>query len=258
MELEYYKEYFDLERGHWWFVAREKIIMTQIKLMQTKNNLPKENLKILNIGCGTGRSSEYLSQFGEVTSLEYDKFCCEFTTAKTGLKIINGSITELPFSDNEFDLVCAFDVIEHVEDHKKGVEEMKRVCKNNGINLITVPAFMNLWGEHDEINHHFRRYSLLEIKNLYKDATGNGSELFSTYFNFFLFTPILLFRKLSNLLKGILKRKGSGSDFGAVNTGFANNLLMQLMYSENIFLKRRIKLPFGVSILFTWKKEPDS
>jgi hypothetical protein len=56
------------------------------------------------------------------------------------------------------------------------------------------------------------------------------------------------------LLKGILKRKGSGSDFGAVNTGFANNLLMQLMYSENLFLKNKIKLPFGVSILFSWKK----
>jgi SAM-dependent methyltransferase len=154
-------------------------------------------------------------------------------------------------------LVCAFDVIEHVEDHKKGVEEMKRVCKTNGVNLITVPAFMSHWGEHDEVNHHFRRYRLFEIKNLYKDAVGNGSELFSTYFNFYLFLPILFFRKISNLLKGILKRKGSGSDFGAFNPGLANTLLFNLMYSENLFLKNKIKLPFGVSILYSWKKNAD-
>jgi len=257
MEHNYYKQYFDLERIHWWFVAREKIIISQIKLLLQQNKLNKDNLKILNIGCGTGRSSEYLAQFGEVTSLEYDKFCCEFTSKKTGLTIINGSITELPFNDNKFDLVCAFDVIEHVEDHQKAVDEMLRVCKINGINLITVPAFMSMWGKHDEINHHFRRYRLYQIKKLYSPYIKAGKEFFSSYFNFYLFIPILLFRYFSKIINFFITPKTMVSDFGNFNTekpGVINNFLQNILLAENYFLIKKIPLPFGVSIIYSWKK----
>ena len=129
MQHDYYKEYYDLERNHWWFVAREKIIVNYIKLMIENKSLNNKDLKILNVGCGPGRSSQYLSDFGVVTSIEYDKDCCKFASERTGLEIFHGSITELQFEENTFDLVCAFDVIEHVEDDKLAVSEMKRVAK---------------------------------------------------------------------------------------------------------------------------------
>ena len=93
MQHDYYKEYYDLERQHWWFVAREKIILNYLKKIIAAKIVTKQDLKILNIGCGPGRSSQYLSSFGEVTSIEYDKECCEFASERTGLQIINGSIT---------------------------------------------------------------------------------------------------------------------------------------------------------------------
>ena len=191
MQHDYYKEYYELERNHWWFVAREGILSNYIQQLIQQEKLPSADLKILNVGCGPGRSSEYLSKFGKVTSIEYDKFCCEFASEKTGLEIINGSITELPFSDNSFDLVCAFDVIEHVEDDLLAVNEMKRVVKDEGIIFITVPAYMSLWSHHDEINQHFRRYKLHEVDRLFK-FDKNGKTIFSSYFNFFLFLPITL------------------------------------------------------------------
>lgn len=252
MQQDYYKEYYNYERQHWWFVAREKLIIQAIKshVLVLNNNV---SFRILNIGCSTGRSSEYLAQFGEVTSLEYDKECCDFTTQKTGLQIINGSITELPFKDKSFDLVCAFDVVEHVEDHTKAIEEMKRVADNNGILFITVPAFMSLWSHHDVINHHYRRYKSNEIKKLF-NSNNDGRELFASYFNFFLFPPIYLVRILSNYLKLGEKRSGSGSDFETFNPGILNKILYSIMNFENIFIKNNIKLPFGVSYLYTWKK----
>ena len=137
MQHNYYKEYYELERNHWWFVARERILSNYIQQLINQGQLPSTDLKILNVGCGPGRSSEYLSIFGKVTSIEYDKFCCQFASKKTGLEIINGSITELPFSDNSFDLVCAFDVIEHVEDDQLAVNELKRVTNNGSLILIT-------------------------------------------------------------------------------------------------------------------------
>ncbi len=253
MNHEYYKEYYDLERNHWWFVAREKIISNYIRRLIQKEQLSDMNLNILNIGCGPGRSSEYLSQFGKVTSVEYDKFCCEFASQKTGLEIINGSITELPFTENSFDLVCAFDVIEHVENDQLAVTEMKRVVKKDGVVFITVPAYMSLWSHHDVINHHFRRYKLPEIKKLFL-TVNDGKMIFSSYFNTFLFPPIYAFRKLSNLFKTGEKRAGSGSDFEAFKPGLLNNILFAIMHFETKFINSNISLPFGVSILYTWKK----
>lgn len=253
MRHEYYKEYYDLERYHWWFVAREKILCGYLEKL-TRNMLNDgRELKILNVGCSTGRSSEYLLRFGNVISVEYDKFCCEFAAEKTGLEIIHGSITELPFEAQSFDIVCAFDVIEHVEDDALAVSEIKRVAKQDGILFITVPAFMSLWSHHDEVNYHFRRYKLGQIKKLFEKAS-DGKRLYSTYFNFFLFPPVYIFRKLTNVMKAGQKRKGSGSDFEAFNPGIVNNVLFRIMHFERLFIKSGIKLPFGVSILYCWKK----
>jgi len=253
MQHDYYKEYYELERNHWWFVAREGILSNYIQQLIKQEKLPSADLKILNVGCGPGRSSEYLSKFGKVTSIEYDKFCCEFASEKTGLEIINGSITELPFSDNSFDLVCAFDVIEHVKDDQLAVNELKRVTKNESLILITVPAFMSLWSHHDVINHHFKRYKIKEVNQLF-DSTNNGNKVFDTYFNSFLFLPIYFFRKVSNLLKLGQKRKGSGSDFEAFKPGILNTILYKVMSFESGFINRKKKFPFGVSILYNWKK----
>lgn len=253
MQHDYYKEYYELERNHWWFLARESILSNYIQQLMEQGTLPYSDLKILNVGCGPGRSSESLSNFGKVTSIEFDKFCCEFAAEKTKLEIIHGSITELPFSDNSFDLVCAFDVIEHVDDDQLAVNELKRVTKSGALIVVTVPAYMSLWSHHDVINHHFRRYKINEVNQLF-DSENNGNKVFDTYFNALLFLPIYLFRKFSNLLKLGNKRTGSGSDFEAFKPGILNTILYKVMCFESGFINRKTRFPFGVSILYNWKK----
>jgi SAM-dependent methyltransferase len=253
MQQDYYKEYYNLERNHWWFVAREKIISNYVKKLIKDKHLTEKEFKILNVGCGPGRSSQYLSKFGQVTSIEYDKECCEFASEKTGLEIINGSITQLPFSDKSFDLVCAFDVIEHVEDDQLAVNEMKRVVKEDGVIFITVPAFMSLWSHHDVINHHFRRYKIKEIERLF-EKQKEGNKIFVSYFNFILFPPIYIIRQLSNLFISDEKRPGSGSDFETFKPGIMNTLLYNVLAFESKLINLNFKLPFGVSIIYSWKK----
>ena len=193
MNQAYYQEYYHIEREHWWFLVRNKIIMNHLR-----GKLPANRpLKILNVGVATGYSSQLLAEFGQVKSVEYDQECYEFTKATVPIDLIQGSILELPFENDSYDLVCAFDVIEHVVEHELAVQEMQRVCKSSGLVCVTVPAFQFLWNQHDDVNHHVRRYTRPLLESLFQKT---GRIRFSSYFNFLLFFPIAGFRLLSKIL----------------------------------------------------------
>jgi SAM-dependent methyltransferase len=245
MDRQYYKQYYSLEREHWWFVVRSALIRQCLQM-----NLPaNRKLKILNIGIATGATSHMLEYFGTVTSSEYDHETCRFVKEELGMEVIQASITDLPFEDNFFDLVCAFDVIEHVEEDAIGVSEMKRVCKTDGFIAITVPADMALWSQHDVINHHFRRYTLPEINELMK-KTGLFVSYVS-YFNSILYPPVLLVRKLKNIFG---RHKKPSSDFDMLLPGWVNNILKWIFSIEKIWFGKK-KVPFGVSLMWLGQKK---
>ncbi len=250
MDRQFYVEYYTLEREHWWFRVRAEIIMDRIRELCGG----RSDLKILNVGAATGRTSQMLEQFGQVTSIEYDQICYEFVKEKLGIDIHQGSITEIQFENDQYDLVCAFDVVEHVEDDQKAVEELVRVCKPNGHVVVTVPAFMSLWSHHDVVNHHFKRYKAGEMRELF--ASTSSKKAYNSYFNFFLFTPIFLFRQLSNLLPKSWTRDGAGSDATAGQSGkFAGSVLFGVFNFERSLMKMGFRWPFGVSYLYAAKKK---
>lgn len=254
MDKNYYKEYYTLERNHWWFKVRAKIILFLID--KSLSDYPNTTLKVLNIGAATGRTSEILSKYGEVTSLEFDKDCCDFAKNNLNLDIINGSILELPFDTETFDLVCAFDVIEHVYDDFTAVTEMKRVCKNGGLIVVTVPAYMQLWSQHDVVNHHFRRYTKTNLLQLFNKIKLTPN--FTTYFNTLLFLPIFIFRILGKLIPQKWVRNGAGSDATILSHNGVINKVMYAIFSVELILLKFIKFPFGVSLFLSLTKNNKS
>jgi SAM-dependent methyltransferase len=212
----------------------------------------KQN-KILNIGAATCRTSELLEQFGEVTSLEYDKECCEFVTRELKRPIVNGSILELPFSNESFDLVCSFDVIEHVSDDELAISEMLRVCRPGGMLSITVPAYNILRSYHDVVNHHYRRYTLNKLKGLFKDK--KGTVIYKSYFNTILFIPISVFRLASKILPQRWIRRGAGTDNTIFKKESSIHKLFHYLFSLEKPLLNKMRFPFGISILLQFRKD---
>ena len=250
MDKNYYKKYYALEREHWWFKARAEILMTHIKTVFPD----RTDLKILNIGVATGHSSERLQAFGQVFSVEFDENCYEFTRDAVKIPIQQGSILALDFEDNSFDLVCAFDVIEHVDDDTLAVSEMRRVTRSGGVMFVSVPAFMFLWSAHDVVNHHFRRYTSGLLRGLFDKK---DTPIFHSYFNFILFFPIAAVRLMARLFskKHLGKPEDAQSDFDNFKSGsIVNTLLYHVFLLENSVLKRFIRLPVGVSLLSSWRK----
>lgn len=249
MDKNYYNQYFNFERNHWWFKVRNKILLNLIR----KNN-KIHSPQILNIGAATGYSSELLEKSGMVTSVEHDPETCRYVKSVLDIDMIQASILALPFNDNCFDVVCAFDVIEHIDDPHTALNEMMRVCRNEGLVVISLPAFQFLWSEHDEINHHFKRYRLWEVKRMF--AEKPAKRLYTGYFNFFLFFPIALVRLMSRIFRSKKKeKKQMKSDFERFNNGFLNRILYFIFNIETYLINIGVRFFTGVSLVAVYRKK---
>lgn len=79
------------------------------------------------------------------------------------VELIQLDILNIPFN-NEFDAIGAFDILEHIDDDIKAMQQVYNALKANGYFLITVPAYQFMWSYFDDFFKHKRRYSQKDIK----------------------------------------------------------------------------------------------
>lgn len=237
----------EVEKGHWWFVGRRRIIESFLKplMRKLKAEVGEGDLKILDVGCGTGANLEMLSQFGEAEGVDVSAEALDFCRARGLENVKQGEAERLPYEDDAFDLVTGLDVVEHLDDDLAGLKEMRRVLRREGRALLFVPAFMFLWGVQDDISHHRRRYTLEGLKKVVRQAGFEVER--ATYVNLTFFAPILLGRFLMRVT-GL--RPASENN---ITIGFLNGLLGKILGAESLPL-RHVSFPFGVSIICVARK----
>jgi len=227
---------YEVEQSHWWYIGRRRIIAGFVDAIcrQVTDRRPR----ILDVGCGTGANLLMLSKYGDAEGVDVSEDALAFCRARGLDQVKLGAGEELPYEDGTFDLVTAFDVVEHMDDDFAGVTEMRRVLRPGGRVLLFVPTFMFLWGLQDEVSNHRRRYRLPELRRVLEQA---GFEIErSTYANITFFMPILLVRKLMRLT-GI-----KTATENSINVPALNGVLGKILGAESTVL-RYINLPFGVS-----------
>lgn len=233
---------FHLENNHFWFVGKRLFIKTLLD-----KYLTKKNLKILDVGCGTGGLTKFLFRYGDVLGLEINPVAIKLASRR-GLKIIQGDAQKLPFPDKNFDLVTMLDVLYHqnVLDEKEAIDEVWRVLKKGGYLLITDSAFQFLKSKHDEVMGGKRRFVLNDLTEILINL--NFTIIKKSYLFFSIF-PLLLFkRKFLNFLI----KDSVGSDVANINP-FVNQLLILLMKFEAMLFKF-ISFPFGSSLIILARK----
>jgi len=249
----------EVEGSHWWFVGRRAILEGFLKHIvgrlasrlqaadpesgPARTGTP--NIRILDVGCGTGANLEMLSQFGEPEGVDVSDDALEFCRRK-GLKVQKGLAETLPFADESFDLTTALDVVEHLDDDIAGLKEMFRVTKTGGYSLIFVPAFMWLWGVQDDISNHRIRYTKKQIVERIEKA-GYKVER-ATYANITFFPPILAGRTLMKLT-GVKPESENN-----ITVSGLNGILGKIFSLESVWLKN-FNFPFGVSIVVVARKD---
>lgn len=142
-----------------WRVERSYPIVKMVNKIK-----PIRNLKILDLGCGYGALSKALGEYGaQVTAAEVDEeslIVAKKFLLEKNINVVKIPHEKLPFKDNEFDIVFLFDVIEHVKNPKKTMEESLRILKKNGLLIVQFTPYYSFTG------HHLYRYTKLPIQFL--------------------------------------------------------------------------------------------
>lgn len=182
-----------------------------------------------------------LSRLGTVEAFEHDLDALEMARGKGDFPLQQGTLPhgELSYRD-PFDIVVAFDVIEHVEEDLDSLKRLRSLLKQDGKIVMTVPAFPFLWSRHDETHHHFRRYTRRHLDSVLREA---GYEVeYISYYNSLLFPAVALARFGKKLL-GIKDR----SDDSLTPPGM-NGVLRRVFSSERHWVGK-VSVPFGVSLV---------
>lgn len=234
-----------VEESHWWFVNRRRLFARMIRDLQ----LPR-HAEVLDAGTSTGTNLRLLRELGfsNVQGVDISEDAIRFCAEKQLGPVLHGDLCSLPFASAQFDLVLATDVIEHLEDDRQAVSELFRVLKPGGFALITVPAFPSLWGLQDDVAHHKRRYRMHSLRPLLHRAGFNCLHAF--HFNFLLFLPIWVARRVISLLRLKLRSEND------VNNQLINRLLSWIFRCD-IGVAPWLRPPFGVSILLLCSKPVD-
>lgn len=237
-----YLEMAATESTHWWFSARRSILSKIIANL----DLPR-NARILEVGCGTGGNLQMLADFGQLSALEMDVNACEIAMKKTNMLYdikVGRCPDEINFHGQHFDLICMFDVLEHIEQDSETLIAIKQLLTKDGHIIITVPAHKWLFGKHDEFLQHKRRYSAFELRHKIISADLYLEKI--SYFNTILF-PLVILVRIKDKLLGNSTATGTAIPFGPIN-----KILKFLFAAEGCWLKC-FKLPFGVSLLCVLK-----
>ena len=166
MDAQYVQQYQKLWHNHWWWQARQRLIMEKVGKLLPSRSVGEPPPLLLDIGCGGGVAFPDLSRFGDIYGLEPDPQLAESVSPSW-----RGHVEQAYFhanyqNDRRFDLIFMLDVLEHIEDDRGALSNVHRLLQPGGAYFMTVPALPELWSAHDEVNHHFRRYERTALHNL--------------------------------------------------------------------------------------------
>jgi SAM-dependent methyltransferase len=242
MDADYELQTHRAEDRHWWYRGRRNVL----ERVLSKLALP-ERTRILDAGCGSGRNMVELAGYGEVTGVELSATSVALAREREAGEVVEGSVLEMPFEGESFELAVSLDVIEHLEDDRAALKELRRVVAPGGALLVTVPAYQGLWSRHDEINHHHRRYSrraLLEAA----EAAGWRCER-TTHFNSLLLPVAIALRAVQPLNRS---SKESSLDLW-IPPAPLNWMLEQPLNLEAGLIGRGVRIPAGLSLLAVFR-----
>lgn len=234
----------ELEAGNFWFRARNRLIIWALQ-----NYFP-EARNFFEIGCGTG----FVLSGIEKVLLRLELFGSEIYSSglsyaakrlKSAL-LFQMDARAIPF-DDEFDIIGAFDVLEHIQEDELVLKQMHQAVRQGGGIILTVPQHNFLWSQVDEYACHVRRYSATELKEKVTLAGFHVVKMTS-------FVSLLL----PFMLASRFRKRKPGDEFDATSElrlGRVTNIILEkILDLERGLIRMGFVLPVGGSLFVIAKK----
>jgi SAM-dependent methyltransferase len=234
MERDYGSIYRDLYTRHWWWRAREATILQLLDAC-----LPADGRqRILDVGCGDGLLFPQLVPYGRVEGVEADG---DLVSPGTGWRrsIHIGDFNEAFLPHGRYTVILMLDVLEHFADPLAALRKAHGLLEDGGMLLLHVPAFRALWTMHDELNHHYTRFSRAGLRQLLHAAAFRVDRLEYTFQ--WLFPAKLAVRAKEKLC-------GTRPSLPQVPGPTINRLCYWISRGER-WLLRQLRPPFGSSLV---------
>jgi SAM-dependent methyltransferase len=229
----------------WWFAA----LHANLLLVYRQAAGAGETRQLLDAGCGTGG---FLSQIAAehpgrlAVGLDAEPVACVRAAAKSGQPVCAGSVNALPFADTAFGVVFSADVLCHAGvDEQAALAQFHRCLADNGVLVLSLPAYQWLMSRHDLAVSNVRRYTRSGIARLLEEA--GFRVVFAGYWNMLLFPMMVLARKL-------LPGNGRASDVKPYSAP-VEAVCRAAMAIERPLLRRGVVLPFGGSVIAVATKQ---
>lgn len=241
---ESFENLFKLEEGSFWFKSRNKIILWALR-----KYCPNFS-SFIEIGCGTGFvldgiRKEFIN--AQISGSEIHSSGLAYASIRLpDIELMQLDAKKFPFID-EYDVIGAFDVIEHIKEDELVLSNIYNGLKPNGFCLITVPQHMWLWSDVDKDALHQRRYSAAELHAKLKRV---GFEIVKSTSFVSLLVPLMLIARKSAKLGS---RQSSSTVELSLPATF-NKLMLLIMNIEFMLIKLGLSLPIGGSRLVVAKK----
>ncbi len=238
MKSQEYEKMFALEKTHWWYLGLQDLISYYVK-----RKAKSKDIKILDAGCGTGGLLTCFQDF-QIHGIDRSFKAVSYCRKRNLSRVEQASVLDIPFSENQFDIILCTDVLSYLENEeiKKALNEFYRILKKDGILLIHIPAYEFLRSHHDTDVETKHRFAKTEIE---KYLAISGYRIDKMSFRVTLLFPLIAIRRLiQKILMKSYRRKESDLK---PTFKWLNNLLRQILFLENTFIKKR-SLPFGLSL----------
>lgn len=243
-----YKNMYYLEERHWWYQSMHRLIFSTLEHLHKAAGEPKWS--ILDAGCGTGAIAQKVQRFGQVQAIDLSELALSYSRHR-GLApyLTQASVTTLPMPKETFDLIVSIDVLYSVEHDQQALHEFYRVLKPGGLLIMNLPALKWLRGQHDEVVHGLRRYTVAELTAKLTQAGFVIEKL--SFANSILLLFVAPYRLASNWLQ--TNNQPPQSDVFLLPK-IINNTLAYVMQLESQVIPY-VSLPIGMS-LFSIAKKP--